>query len=128
MSRGECPRREFLHLDDLADVVVFALECHSAEGRRNVGPGKGVRSLPGWADTLAHRGSSATARAHPVVMTCGNEPQTALTGAAPVQSVGTRANFVFGQAQVSVPAAMACSMRAASTTAAAACSTAACSM
>lgn len=33
------PRREFLHVDDLADAVVFALRMYTGEGHLNVGTG-----------------------------------------------------------------------------------------
>jgi len=36
------PRREFLHVDDLADAVVFALEHYSGEEHLNVGTGTDV--------------------------------------------------------------------------------------
>jgi GDP-L-fucose synthase len=36
------PRREFLHVDDLADAVVFALENYSGEEHLNVGTGTDV--------------------------------------------------------------------------------------
>ena len=39
------PRREFLHVDDLADAVVFALERYSGEDHLNVGSGDEVSIL-----------------------------------------------------------------------------------
>ncbi len=36
------PRREFLHVDDLADATVFALEHYSAEQHLNVGTGEDI--------------------------------------------------------------------------------------
>ncbi len=39
------PRREFLHADDLADAVVFALTHYSDEGHLNVGTGKDISIL-----------------------------------------------------------------------------------
>lgn len=39
------PRREFLHVDDLADAVVFALEHYTGEDHLNVGSGQEVSIL-----------------------------------------------------------------------------------
>jgi GDP-L-fucose synthase len=39
------PRREFLHVDDLADAVLFALRHYSGEGHLNVGTGEDVSIL-----------------------------------------------------------------------------------
>lgn len=39
------PRREFLHVDDLADALVFLMERYSAESHVNVGWGKDVSIL-----------------------------------------------------------------------------------
>lgn len=39
------PRREFLHVDDLADAVVFAMENYSGEQHLNVGTGNDVSIL-----------------------------------------------------------------------------------
>lgn len=36
------PLREFLHVDDLADAVVFMMESYSGLGHMNVGSGKEV--------------------------------------------------------------------------------------
>lgn len=36
------PRREFLHVDDLADAAVFLMDCYSGEGIVNVGVGEDV--------------------------------------------------------------------------------------
>jgi GDP-L-fucose synthase len=36
------PRREFLHVDDLADALVFLLRTYSAEGHVNIGSGEEV--------------------------------------------------------------------------------------
>lgn len=36
------PRREFLHVDDLADAVVFALKSYSGESHLNVGTGEDI--------------------------------------------------------------------------------------
>lgn len=43
------PRREFLHVDDLADAAVFALRTYEGEGHLNVGVGKdiSIRELAG---------------------------------------------------------------------------------
>jgi GDP-L-fucose synthase len=39
------PRREFLHVDDLADACVFLMQRHSAPGHVNVGAGEDVTIL-----------------------------------------------------------------------------------
>ena len=39
------PRREFLHADDLADAVVFALKNYSGENHLNVGTGQDISIL-----------------------------------------------------------------------------------
>lgn len=39
------PRREFLHVDDLADAVVFALKHYSAEIHLNIGTGEDISIL-----------------------------------------------------------------------------------
>lgn len=39
------PKREFLHVDDLADAVVFALENYSAETHLNIGTGEDITIL-----------------------------------------------------------------------------------
>jgi len=39
------PRREFLHVDDLADAVVFALKAYSGEQHLNVGVGEDISIL-----------------------------------------------------------------------------------
>jgi GDP-L-fucose synthase len=36
------PRREFLHVDDLADAAVFALKRYEGEGHLNVGTGRDI--------------------------------------------------------------------------------------
>jgi len=36
------PRREFLHVDDLADVVVFVLTSYDGEEHLNVGTGRDI--------------------------------------------------------------------------------------
>jgi GDP-L-fucose synthase len=36
------PRREFLHVDDLADAVIFAIESYSGETHLNVGTGEDI--------------------------------------------------------------------------------------
>src|SRR6266508_3869813 len=36
------PRREFLHVDDLADAAVFAAESYEAEGHLNIGTGRDI--------------------------------------------------------------------------------------
>ena len=46
------PRREFLHVDDLADALVFLMERYSAEGHVNVGWGSDV-SIAELAQTIA---------------------------------------------------------------------------
>jgi len=46
------PRREFLHVDDLADALAFLLERYSGEGHVNVGSGEEV-TIRGLADLVA---------------------------------------------------------------------------
>lgn len=46
------PLREFMHVDDLADALVFLLRHYSAEGHMNVGSGQEV-SIRGLADVIA---------------------------------------------------------------------------
>jgi GDP-L-fucose synthase len=46
------PRREFLHVDDLADALVFLMERYSGEGHVNVGCGEDV-SIRELAQTIA---------------------------------------------------------------------------
>jgi GDP-L-fucose synthase len=46
------PRREFLHIDDLADAAVFALEHYEGEGHLNVGTGSDV-AISELADIIA---------------------------------------------------------------------------
>lgn len=46
------PLREFLHVDDLADALVFLAQNRSAEGHVNVGTGEEV-SIRGLAETIA---------------------------------------------------------------------------
>ena len=53
------PRREFLHVDDLADALVFLMERYSGEGHINVGCGEDVsiRELAEMiADVVGYRG------------------------------------------------------------------------
>ena len=44
------PKREFLHVDDLADACLFLMETYNEAGQVNVGVGEDVtiRSLPKW--------------------------------------------------------------------------------
>lgn len=49
------PRREFLHVDDLADACVFLLERYSGEGHLNVGTGTDISIFD-----LAHAVAKAT--------------------------------------------------------------------
>lgn len=46
------PRREFLHVDDLADAVVFLLERYSGEGHLNIGTGSDI-TIAELADMIA---------------------------------------------------------------------------
>ncbi len=46
------PRREFLHIDDLADAAVFALRNHDGEAHLNVGTGKDI-SVRALAELIA---------------------------------------------------------------------------
>lgn len=46
------PRREFLHVDDLADALAFLLERYSGEGHVNVGSGEEV-TIRGLAELVA---------------------------------------------------------------------------
>lgn len=57
------PRREFLHVDDLADAVVFALRNYSGEQHLNVGVGEDIpikdvaaliAEVIGWDGTFVH--------------------------------------------------------------------------
>ena len=53
------PRREFLHVDDLADAVIFLLRCYSDEGHVNVGTGQDIAigELAGLlADVIGYEG------------------------------------------------------------------------
>ena len=57
------PRREFLHVDDLADAVVFLMRNYSGEAIVNVGSGKdiGIRELAGLvASIVGYEGDIAT--------------------------------------------------------------------
>ena len=45
------PRREFLHVDDLADACVFLMENYEAEGHVNVGTGEDL-TIRELAETL----------------------------------------------------------------------------
>jgi GDP-L-fucose synthase len=56
------PRREFLHVDDLADALAFLLERYSGEGHVNVGSGEEVtvRELAALvAEVVGYRGGFA---------------------------------------------------------------------
>jgi GDP-L-fucose synthase len=46
------PRREFLHVDDLADALVYLMRHYSAEGQVNIGTGEEV-TIHGLAEALA---------------------------------------------------------------------------
>ena len=46
------PRREFLHVDDLADALVFLMRHYSAEGHVNIGTGEEV-TIRGLAEAIA---------------------------------------------------------------------------
>jgi GDP-L-fucose synthase len=46
------PRREFLHVDDLADACVFLLKTYSGEGHLNIGTGSDI-TVAALADTVA---------------------------------------------------------------------------
>ncbi|HET9902477.1 MAG TPA: NAD-dependent epimerase/dehydratase family protein, partial [Xanthobacteraceae bacterium] len=46
------PRREFLHVDDLADALVFLMENYSAEETINVGTGTDI-AIRELAETIA---------------------------------------------------------------------------
>ena len=53
------PRREFLHVDDLADAVIFLLRCYSDEGHVNIGTGQDIAigELAGLlADVIGYEG------------------------------------------------------------------------
>lgn len=45
------PRREFLHVDDLADAAVFLMEVYAGEGHVNIGTGRDI-SISGLAQML----------------------------------------------------------------------------
>ncbi|HEV2547070.1 MAG TPA: GDP-L-fucose synthase [Stellaceae bacterium] len=62
------PRREFLHVDDLADALVFLMERYSGEGHINVGCGEDVsiRELAQMiAEVVGYRGGFRYAREKP---------------------------------------------------------------
>ncbi|MFP6757098.1 MAG: GDP-L-fucose synthase [Alphaproteobacteria bacterium] len=62
------PRREFLHVDDLADGLVYLMRHYSAEGQVNIGTGEEV-TIRGLAEALAgcvgYQGSLAFDTAKP---------------------------------------------------------------
>ena len=62
------PRREFLHVDDLADGLVYLMRHYSAEGQVNIGTGEEV-TIRGLAEALAgcvgYQGSFAFDTAKP---------------------------------------------------------------
>jgi GDP-L-fucose synthase len=56
------PRREFLHVDDLADACVFLMQRYNEAGHINVGTGEDVsiRELAGMIQRIVHPGATIT--------------------------------------------------------------------
>ena len=58
------PRREFLHVDDLADACLFLMQGYEDERIINVGVGEDVSIAELAADPLRRRALGAAARAY----------------------------------------------------------------